>query len=228
MLESQRAQRFPASPTNPNAWVLAEFFPASGSQPTPFQPYTILEEEKQWCPTLNPLAFLSDLSAQKTLPCLAGFFLQEFRAPNPKMLFHAAGHTLCSCNMSIDPLSDHVLTCKKHTGSIRGHNHLMDVLANSAEASKLVPCVSRPGYPGAFDIDSAIEVATYLYKNDNLRIDQRLKVISMCLPSVFPFFSTTHRLARIWFQAPHSRMDQSIQKCLELRKKHGELSLHLS
>jgi len=36
-------------------------------------------------------------------------------------------------------------------------------------------------------IDSAIEVVAYLYKNDNLRIDQRLKVISMCLPSLFPF-----------------------------------------
>ena len=36
-------------------------------------------------------------------------------------------------------------------------------------------------------IDSAIEVVAYLYKNDNLRIDQRLKVISMCLPFLFPF-----------------------------------------
>ena len=37
-------------------------------------------------------------------------------------------------------------------------------------------------------IDSEIEVAAHLYKNDNLRIDQRLKVtISMCLPSLFSF-----------------------------------------
>jgi len=36
-------------------------------------------------------------------------------------------------------------------------------------------------------IDAAIEVAAYLYKNENLRIDQRLKVISMCLPSLFSF-----------------------------------------
>jgi len=36
-------------------------------------------------------------------------------------------------------------------------------------------------------IGSAIEVTAYLYKNDNLRIDQRLKVISMCLPSLFSF-----------------------------------------
>ena len=36
----------------------------------------------------------------------------------------------------------HVLTCKKHTGSIRGHNHVMDELANLARASKQVMCVS--------------------------------------------------------------------------------------
>jgi len=30
-------------------------------------------------------------------------------------------------------------------------------------------------------------VAAYLYRNENLRIDQRLKVISMCLPSLFSF-----------------------------------------
>jgi len=36
-------------------------------------------------------------------------------------------------------------------------------------------------------IDAAIEVAAYPYKNENLRIDQRLKVISMCLPSLFSF-----------------------------------------
>jgi len=30
-----------------------------------------------------------------------------------------------------------VLTCKKHTGSIRGHNHFMNVLANLARSSKI-------------------------------------------------------------------------------------------
>ena len=34
-------------------------------------------------------------------------------------------------------------------------------------------------------IDTAIVVAAYFYKNENLRIDQRLKVISMCLHSLF-------------------------------------------
>ena len=36
-------------------------------------------------------------------------------------------------------------------------------------------------------IDAAIEVSAYLYKNDNLRIDHRLKVISMRLPSLYSF-----------------------------------------
>jgi len=30
-------------------------------------------------------------------------------------------------------------------------------------------------------------VAAYLYKNDNLRMDHRLQVISMCLPSLVSF-----------------------------------------
>jgi len=77
-------------------------------------------------------------------------------------------------------------------------------------------------------IDTAIEVAAYLYKNDNLRIGQRLKVISMCLPSLFLLLSATHRLAKIRPQAPHSRMGQSIQERLEPREKYGDLSRHLS
>jgi len=34
-------------------------------------------------------------------------------------------------------MGDRVLTCKQHTGSIHGHNHLMDVLANLARASNI-------------------------------------------------------------------------------------------
>ena len=60
-------------------------------------------------------------------------------APIPKMLAHAQGRTKCSCNMCIDPLGDHVLCCKQHTGSIHGHNHLMDVLAMLARASNIGP-----------------------------------------------------------------------------------------
>jgi len=36
-------------------------------------------------------------------------------------------------------------------------------------------------------IDGAIEAASYLRKNEDLRTDQALKVVSMCLPSLFSF-----------------------------------------
>jgi len=43
---------------------------------------------------------------------------------------HTVVRTMCSCKkFSLDPQGDHVLTCKKHTGATRGHNHVMDVLA---------------------------------------------------------------------------------------------------
>ena len=41
--------------------------------------------------------------------------------------------------MGIDPLGDHVLTCKQHTGSIRGHNHLMDIVACLSRETKIGP-----------------------------------------------------------------------------------------
>ena len=36
-------------------------------------------------------------------------------------------------------MGDHVLTCKQHTGSIHGHNHLMDVVASLSCDSKIGP-----------------------------------------------------------------------------------------
>ena len=36
-------------------------------------------------------------------------------------------------------------------------------------------------------INDAIELTSYLYRNDNLRIDQSLKLIGVCLPSLFSF-----------------------------------------
>jgi hypothetical protein len=58
-------------------------------------------------------------------------------------------------------------------------------------------------------IDGAIEVASYLRKNEDLRIDQALKVVSMCLPPLFSFSSPLIRwpeadfkiLTAVWLQA---------------------------
>jgi len=55
------------------------------------------------------------------------------------MLAHAHSRTLCSCKMCIDPLGDYVLTCKQYTGSVPGHNHIMDVVASLSRDSKIGP-----------------------------------------------------------------------------------------
>jgi len=92
----------------------------------------------------NPLGFLLDLSAHKSETRFPpdvwqASFCRSFGAPIPKMLAHAQSRTLSSCKMGIDPLGDHVLTYKQHTGSIRGHNQLMDVVACLSRDSKIGP-----------------------------------------------------------------------------------------
>ena len=92
----------------------------------------------------NPLGFLLDLSQQKSVTRFPPdvwqvFFCRSFGAPIPQMLAHGHSRTLCSCKMGIDPLGDHVLTCNQYTGSIRGHNHLMDVVASLSRDSKIGP-----------------------------------------------------------------------------------------
>jgi len=54
-------------------------------------------------------------------------------APILMLKAHAMALTMCSCkNFSLNPQGHHVLTCKKHMGATRGHNHIMDVLAQLA------------------------------------------------------------------------------------------------
>ena len=142
MLELQCAQRFPARPADPDSSVFAELFPAP--QPEPSKPNVPMEEAKQMHLNWNPLGFLSDLSTNKSetrfpLDVWQAFFCRSFGAPIPKMLAHAHSCTLCSCKMCIDPFGDHFLTCKQHTGSIHGHNHLMDVVASLLRDSKIGP-----------------------------------------------------------------------------------------
>jgi len=46
---------------------------------------------------------------------------------------HDVARTMCSCKkFSLDPQGNHVLACKKYTGATRGHNHVMNVLAQLA------------------------------------------------------------------------------------------------
>ena len=64
MLELQCAQRFPASPADPDSSVFTELFPAS--QPKPSKPNVPTAKAKQMHLTCNPLGFLSDLSKHKS------------------------------------------------------------------------------------------------------------------------------------------------------------------
>ena len=51
-------------------------------------------------------------------------------APILMLQAHAATRMMCACQKnSLDPQGDHVLTCKKHTGATRGHDHIVEVLA---------------------------------------------------------------------------------------------------
>ena len=157
MLELQCAQRFPARPADPDSSVFSELFPAP--QPEPSQPNVPAKHMHiNWSPLAkhmhinwSPLSFMSDLSTNKLETCFPpdvwqAFFCRSFGAPIPKMLAHAHSRTLCSCKMCIDPLGeDYVLTCKQHTGSIRSHNHLMDLVASLSPRGvtpRSVLCVS--------------------------------------------------------------------------------------
>jgi len=147
MLELQCAHRFPARPADPESSVFSELFPAP--QPEPSQPNVPTEKAKQMHLNWSPLGVVSDLSTNKLetrfpSDVWQAFFCRSFGAPIPKMLAHAHSRMICSCKMCINPVGDHVLTCKQHTGSIRSHNHLMDVVASLSLDSKIGPvCVNH-------------------------------------------------------------------------------------
>jgi len=61
------------------------------------------------------------------------FFCRSMSVPMPMLQAHTVARMMCSCkNLSIDLQDHHVLACKKHTGVTRGHNHVMNVLAQLA------------------------------------------------------------------------------------------------
>ena len=68
------------------------------------------------------------------------FLCQVLRAPIPLLRAHAVARTQCACpgqNFVLDQYGDQVLICKKHTGAIAGHDHVMNVSAHLARNSGL-------------------------------------------------------------------------------------------
>ena len=72
--------------------------------------------------------------------------------------------------------------------------------------------------------DGAIEVAAYLHKNENLRIDQALKVVSMCLLPFLAFSGPMvqwpatdfNTLTAIWLRAYRNAWDLSRSTATDL------------
>ena len=57
---------------------------------------------------------------------------------------HAVARTQCACQKFVlDEFGDHVLTCKKHTGAIAGHDQIMNVSAQLARNSGLRVRINR-------------------------------------------------------------------------------------
>ena len=96
-----------------------------------------------------PLAFLASLRPQRrpirfTGEIRVNFFCQVLGAPIPLLRAHAVARTQCACQKFVlDQYGDHVLTCKKHTGAITSHDHVMNVSVQLARNSRLRVCIDR-------------------------------------------------------------------------------------
>jgi len=72
------------------------------------------------------------------------FFCQALGASIPLLRAYAVARTQCACQKFVlDQYGDHVLTCKKHTGAIAGHDHIMNMSAQLARNSGLRVRINR-------------------------------------------------------------------------------------
>jgi len=140
-LALQSVQRIPAVPKDERDTIFHEYFPQTDTVNTnapPANPAVPAEKKNAWNLNWGPLSWMADMSAQRpvtrfSLDLWMSIFCRSMSAPIPMLQAHAVVRTMCSCkSFSLDPQGDHVPACKKHTGATRGHNHIMDVLAQLA------------------------------------------------------------------------------------------------
>jgi len=111
-----------------------------------------------------PLAFLASLRPQRQPTRFNGeiwvkHFCQALGAPIPLLRAHAVACTQCACQKFVlDQYGDHVLTCKKHTGAIAGHDHVLDVSAQLARNSRLIVRINRKVATTAADSNKQSDV----------------------------------------------------------------------
>jgi len=133
----QSVQRIPEVPKAERDTIFHEHFPQTDTvdpNAPPANPAAPAEKKKTWNLNWGPLG----MSAQRpvarfSLDIWMSFFCRSMGAPILMLQAHAVARKMCTCKkLSLDLQGNHVLTCKKHTGATRGHNHVMDVLAQLA------------------------------------------------------------------------------------------------
>jgi len=143
----QSSQSFKACPTDPNDTIFGLHFPTHATD-SQVQVDPSLKE-RAWHLTWMLLAFLASLRPQRqstrfTGEIWVGFFCQALGAPIPLLRAHAVARTQCACQkIVLDQYGDHVLTCKKHTGAIASHDHVMKVSAQLVRNSGLRVRINR-------------------------------------------------------------------------------------
>jgi len=134
-------QQIPAVPKDERDTIFHKYFPQTDTgdpNAPPANPAVPAEQKKVWNLNRGTLSWMADMSAQRSVTRFnvdlwMSFFCRSIGAPIQMLQAHAVARTMCSCkNFSLDPQGNHVLACKKHTGATRGHNHVMDVLAQLA------------------------------------------------------------------------------------------------
>jgi len=135
----QSSQRLKVCPADPDDTIFGLHFPTPATD-SQVQADPSLKE-KVWHLIWMLLAFLASLRPQRQPTRFTGeiwvnFCCQALGAPIPLLRAHAVARTQCACQKFVlDQYGDHVLTCKKHTGAIAGHDHVMNVSVQLARNS---------------------------------------------------------------------------------------------
>jgi len=143
----QSSEHFKACSTDPDDTIFGLHFPTPATD-SQVQVDPSLKE-KTWHLTWMPFAFLARLRPQRQPTRFTGeiwvnFVCQALGAPISLLRAHAVARTQCACQKFVlDQYGDHVLTCKKHTGAIAGHDHVMNVSAQLARNSGLRVRINR-------------------------------------------------------------------------------------
>jgi len=135
-LSRQCAHRFTTIPADPFSSVSAELFPVPQSEPSQSN---VRRRLSRCTSTRTLLVFCQKKSVTRfPLDVWQAFFYRSFGAPIPKILVHAHNRTLCPTRFA-SILWVIMSSLAYHTGSIRGHNHLMEVVASLSRDSKIGP-----------------------------------------------------------------------------------------